>query len=368
MVMGRREVVKKAYPKFYDEAYVICQDECFNEKYLKWVCIQLENKQKKSNIIKAISEFSEKQTQLPQKDIYQYKTIKDLSSALDKVKESERKLKEKHKNSGTVLLLDNNKYKVLRINSKYAIMLYGKGTRWCITSENDATWEQYNDKGSFYIVINKENNSKIICQKILDGFNINSWKENDYPIDDNISEYIDKEAYISILNDNTPNFIRLMNNFKIKKDDPELIKWLEYQHPTTIYTIKINRPEYFDIKLSERIFTSPEKIIDIISNEDIKYLIKNLKNDNKDIKLRFAISGKFPEFSNIAPKLEKLSVKDLEKYIKYFSYEKIISTMNAVEGQRKSIMLKHLEKNISVAKLLEFAISKTDKLPDEIWT
>jgi hypothetical protein len=59
-----------------------------------------------------------------------------------------------------VLFHDDADFKIIRIKSKAAAEYFGKGTRWCTTSENGDMYSHYASQGDLFIIILREDHEK----------------------------------------------------------------------------------------------------------------------------------------------------------------------------------------------------------------
>ena len=93
-------------------------------------------------------------------DIDGYKTFDELKSVVDEYKgvKSGKELKAEAKINGAEKVFENDQWKVYWIKTVEASKLLGKGTKWCISAENDNAFDRYNKKNNIYILIN--NNEK----------------------------------------------------------------------------------------------------------------------------------------------------------------------------------------------------------------
>ena len=94
------------------------------------------------------------------KDIDQWgkKPWDDFKEFIDKTKGEKSKSEEKklQKLEGAELVFENDNWLVYKILTHAAAMLYGSGTKWCITQPDGKHWRNYTRKGScFYFLISK---------------------------------------------------------------------------------------------------------------------------------------------------------------------------------------------------------------------
>lgn len=90
------------------------------------------------------------------RDIYKFKTIEDFVYYVDTL-ESETDKEEMIKKNGSQTIYENDDFVVKRIFNKETMNLYGKGTKWCISSDDNNQWDRYTNKGDvFFLVLSKK--------------------------------------------------------------------------------------------------------------------------------------------------------------------------------------------------------------------
>jgi hypothetical protein len=91
------------------------------------------------------------------KDIDKWKTWAEFKAFVDETKASKSKSQEKKekKASGAKLVAEDKYWKVYHITTKEAAMLYGSGTKWCITEPEQDYFEDYSKSNDFYFYISK---------------------------------------------------------------------------------------------------------------------------------------------------------------------------------------------------------------------
>jgi hypothetical protein len=136
------------------------------KKLLPWMVKQASKGANENEIKSIASQFFEYEAMLPNKDINSYSTLEDLQSAFDKLGPSKRSHLIQIK-SGAVKIYEDKKDLVLRIDTKEAAQQYGKGTKWCITMEDEPHYEEYKEKNVlFYYVLKKKEYGKPELQKV----------------------------------------------------------------------------------------------------------------------------------------------------------------------------------------------------------
>jgi hypothetical protein len=90
------------------------------------------------------------------RDIFSFKTINDFIFYVDSL-ESETEKEEKIKNDGSKVIYENEDFIVKSVFTMEAMFLYGKGTKWCISSEINNQWDSYIKNGDmFFLVFSKK--------------------------------------------------------------------------------------------------------------------------------------------------------------------------------------------------------------------
>lgn len=185
--------VKKQYPKIDDSTFdkALSSDPTYKDgsnnvgKYTKWI-LTLLNK----NLIELadipngvatengdtywikdlLTQFDEiknsKDKELPSKDISYYKSLKQLSDAIENdVSEKELSSRQKERalrNSDEVEFIgSNSKWEMYTPLSYAGSCTLGKGTRWCTAySEDDTYYRHYSNNGVLIVFINKQDSSE----------------------------------------------------------------------------------------------------------------------------------------------------------------------------------------------------------------
>jgi hypothetical protein len=127
------------------------------ETWIDWLKEELTKNTFKEmfDIVKEFEELSEKNL-LENKDIYSYSSNQDI---VDTIKLAREKVtKSQVKKFETVTLFEDDKFLVIQPLTSRSSNLYGKSTKWCVSSEqNDFKkyFNQYTENGVLVYVINK---------------------------------------------------------------------------------------------------------------------------------------------------------------------------------------------------------------------
>ena len=107
---------------------------------------------------------------LEQKDIDRYSTLEELQqvlSSLSTVKTKTQQKKER-KVAGAELVYEDDSWKVYHITTEKAAKLYGKGTKWCISAEENNQFNDY-DMNTIYIAVKTQTGAKRAVLVKVDG-------------------------------------------------------------------------------------------------------------------------------------------------------------------------------------------------------
>lgn len=127
------------------------------ETWIDWLKEELTKNTFKEmfDIVKEFEELSEKNL-LENKDIYSYSSNQDI---VDTIKLAREKVtKSQVKKFETITLFEDDKFLVIQPLTSRSSNLYGKSTKWCVSSEqNDFKkyFNQYTENGVLVYVINK---------------------------------------------------------------------------------------------------------------------------------------------------------------------------------------------------------------------
>jgi len=147
----------------------VSQDRPKRIKLLDWMAKQVagtawddSEAMQKAFKIRAIAEkFLQFKNQFKKKDIAQYKTPEDLAKAyvsdiLEPRKAKARKARDKYqgpaKAEGTIVL-ENDRFFIVRPHSYDASCYYGKKTKWCISQLENDYFQEYTEKGRVFYFI-----------------------------------------------------------------------------------------------------------------------------------------------------------------------------------------------------------------------
>jgi hypothetical protein len=398
--MNRIQEVKKAYPEFAGLA-IETADPTHKNKYLMWIASQLAKKHTPEDIRSTISAFHKDSKRLRKSDIYLYSDLKVLENEIKDLAMSKRQVEVFSKEMGAVKIFGNESCTLIRINSKTAILYYGKASKWCIAMEDEDYWEEYSSDGNiFYVLIDKENKSKYAIQK--KGFvDVTIWEEDDDEVD-NIDDWVKRNirfesAVLACLHDREdPMLYRIKRGLTTRQ---EVSEWIKYQNQNTIKFLHgrsyagyyLFNPTFVNKKTIKLLSTLNPKYLEKINEEYPKFIAEvanflaaNPKVVFKSFRLKLARIIQDPdlilneEYANlikmnkdpsIAPKL--LTSKKQEVWgraLMIASPSIIVSTLPLVEETKKREFIRRLKMRTDYAKLIEWLTTTNLQIPNEVWS
>jgi hypothetical protein len=134
-----------------------------NNKLLQWVVkryLKGDFKVEDAPDVKnTLSQFVEKQRSLDKKDINQYPSLADLSTAVgtavDVTSKRQQKIQTKHE--GIDVVKKGSDGILIHVKTEAASCYYGKGTKWCTAAtESKNYFNDYNSRGEVYIFLAKD--------------------------------------------------------------------------------------------------------------------------------------------------------------------------------------------------------------------
>jgi len=142
-------------------------------KYLEWVGKVLDSINFDENFAKvneAIKIFDKIYSNLPITDLYQYKSVGQLLSAISEYSNKQRRTVRKVE-GGNVVYEDERFFVVNPLTYKSSCY-YGKGTKWCTASDTDTQFNKYNIDGKLFYIIDKTlpTNNKLYKVALLKKF------------------------------------------------------------------------------------------------------------------------------------------------------------------------------------------------------
>ena len=138
-------------------------DPSKTKKYLEWMLKQhIKDPTRPGHMVDLIQYFDKmvQKGKVKQKDINQYSGPQAVNKALEEIGDKLSKT-EKHRNvklKEATKAYEDDRLIVINPHTHAAAKLYGKETKWCITSDDDHYWVEYtlNQGAEFYFIIMKK--------------------------------------------------------------------------------------------------------------------------------------------------------------------------------------------------------------------
>ena len=126
------------------------------QKYLDWVGKHMDGVNFEDNLSKvseALNKFVKISSNLPITDLYQYKNVGQLLSALAEYEGRQRR--EVKKVEGGNVVYDDGRFFVVNPLTHSSSCYYGKGTKWCTTADSDHQFNRYNQDGKLFYILDR---------------------------------------------------------------------------------------------------------------------------------------------------------------------------------------------------------------------
>jgi hypothetical protein len=126
------------------------------QKYLDWVGKHMDGVNFEDNLSKvseALNKFVKISSNLPITDLYQYKNVGQLLSALAEYEGRQRRVVKKVEGGNVVY--DDGRFFVVNPLTHDSSCYYGKGTKWCTTADSDHQFNRYNQDGKLFYILDR---------------------------------------------------------------------------------------------------------------------------------------------------------------------------------------------------------------------
>lgn len=188
------------------------------QKYLDWAGKHLDMvnfEENLSKVAQALQKFEKISSNLPITDLFQYKNIGQLLSALSDYYNRQRRVV--NKVEGGNVVYDDGRYFVVNPLTHDSSCYYGKGTKWCTSADTDHQFKKYNEDGKLFYILDKNatTNDKFYKVALLQKF------DGDRTYYDALDKTV-KNGWI--LNTNKLNQILSSVDEYIKLEYPEQVK------------------------------------------------------------------------------------------------------------------------------------------------
>jgi len=153
---GRVDDFKAKYSKKFGGENVDRIVKSVPQKFLDWVGKHLDTVNFEDNFVKlsdALNKFEKISTNLTVTDLFQYKNVGQLLSAISQYENRQRR--EVRKVDGGNVVYDDGRYFVVNPLSHESSCYYGKGTKWCTAAETDTHFKRYNEDGKLFYILDR---------------------------------------------------------------------------------------------------------------------------------------------------------------------------------------------------------------------
>jgi len=143
------------------------------QKYLDWVGKNLDMVNFEDNFSKisqALDKFQKVSTNLPITDLFQYKNLGQLLSALSEYEGTQRRVV--NQVEGGNVVYDDGRFFVVNPLTHDSSCYYGKGTKWCTSADSDHQFNRYNQDGKLFYILDRTapSNNKFYKVALLQKF------------------------------------------------------------------------------------------------------------------------------------------------------------------------------------------------------
>ena len=166
LIESRMSDAKKKFGNLnmHDWQFLDRLDPSDNHKYLMWLSREYDKdaakgtdtKQEKfeNDVKQVLWHFHRYPEKYQERDINQYKSMKDLYKSFH---EAQLKIsKKEQKKSGAKKVYDDDNSLVVVPTTHEASCFYGAGTKWCTAADSDTHFKSYSRKGALMYILNKD--------------------------------------------------------------------------------------------------------------------------------------------------------------------------------------------------------------------
>ena len=154
---GRVDDFKAKYSQKFGTENINKIIKAVPQKYLDWVGRHMDMVNFDENLTKletALNAFQKISSNLPITDLYQYKNMGQLFSALADYGKRQRRVVKKVEGGNVVY--DDGRYFVVNPLTHDSSCYYGKGTKWCTTASTDHQFKRYNEDGKLFYILDRQ--------------------------------------------------------------------------------------------------------------------------------------------------------------------------------------------------------------------
>lgn len=154
---GRVDDFRAKYSQKFGEENIKKILKVVPQKYLDWVGKNMDGVNFDENLSKletALNAFQKISSNLPITDLYQYKSIGQLFSALTDYQTRQRRIVKKVEGGNVVY--DDGRFFVVNPLTYDTSCYYGKGTKWCTAASTDHQFKRYNEDGKLFYILDRQ--------------------------------------------------------------------------------------------------------------------------------------------------------------------------------------------------------------------
>ena len=153
----RKDSFLKRYKNRFTEEQLNEIIKSIDGKFLEWTGKHLGAINFETNLIyisKLINKFKRISSNLPIKDLYQYRSVRQLSDAINEYENKQRRDYNQVKGAN-VIYDDKKRFIVFNPLTHDSSCYYGSGTKWCTASSTDEHFHRYNNDGKLFYILDR---------------------------------------------------------------------------------------------------------------------------------------------------------------------------------------------------------------------
>lgn len=157
LIESRVSEFKDKYGKRYTQEQFDTITKNVKGKFLDWVGKHFDSINFDDNFEKLstlLNKFEKISSNLPIKDLYGYKNLEQLRSAISEY-ESKQRRNIQNIEGANIVYDDKNRFIVINPLTHNASCYYGKGTKWCSAATGDEHFHRYNNDGKLFYIIDR---------------------------------------------------------------------------------------------------------------------------------------------------------------------------------------------------------------------
>ena len=153
---GRVEDFKTKYSQKFSPEQLSKITNNVSPKFLNWVGKTFDSINFNSNfqdLVVKLREFEKISSNLPKTDINSYKNLTELNQALNDY--ANRPRRDTRKVEGGNVVYEDDRFFIVNPLTHQSSCYYGKGTKWCTAADSDYQFNNYNQDGKLFYILDK---------------------------------------------------------------------------------------------------------------------------------------------------------------------------------------------------------------------